>query len=96
MTSDELQTILKQCPFSETKKEKSYFIVLETNPTPEAILETSKLSSAKEEFVIANSCVYIYYDLGAGKGKFGTNFFERKLKVKATARNFRTMKKLLT
>jgi uncharacterized protein (DUF1697 family) len=94
-TSSELKLIFDNCPFSEEKKEKSYFILLESKPTTKTILETSKLSTPKEEFVITNVCIYIYYDLGAGKAKLGTNFFERKLKVKATARNYRTMKKLL-
>ena len=94
-TSTELKSVFDNCPFSEKKKEKSYFILLKSKPTTESIIETSKLSTPEEEFVITNSCVYIYYDLGAGKAKLGTNLFERKLKVKATARNYRTMKKLL-
>ncbi|MFK5982653.1 MAG: DUF1697 domain-containing protein [Flavobacteriaceae bacterium] len=95
LTSTEIKSVIDNCPFSEGKKEKSYFILLKSNATTETVLETSKLSSPKEEFVITNSCVYIYYDLGAGKSKLGTNFFKKKLKVKATARNFRTMAKLL-
>lgn len=95
LTSTEIKSILDNCSFSEDKKEKSYFILLKNKATTETVLETLKLSSSKEEFVITNSCVYIYYELGAGKSKFGTNFFERKLKVKATARNYRTMAKLL-
>jgi uncharacterized protein (DUF1697 family) len=94
-TLTEIESIFDNCPFSEEKKEKSYFILLKSRPTTETILETSKLSTPKEEFVITNSCIYIYYDLGAGKGKLGTNFFEKKLKVTATARNYRTVKKLL-
>ena len=94
-TSTELKSIFDNCLFSEEKKEKSYFILLESNPTKDLIIETSKLSTPKEEFVITNYCIYMYYSLGAGKAKLGTNFFERKLKVKATARNYRTIKKLL-
>lgn len=95
LTSTELKSVLNNCPLLEEKKEKSYFILLKSKPSTETVIESSKLSSPKEEFVITNSCIYIYYDLGAGKGKLGINFFERKLKVKATARNYRTMKKLL-
>jgi len=95
LTSTEIKSILDNCPFSEDKKEKSYFILLKSKATTETVLETSKLSNLKEEFIITNACIYIYYDLGAGKSKLGTNFFEKKLKVKATARNYRTMAKLL-
>ncbi|MCF6306474.1 MAG: DUF1697 domain-containing protein [Flavobacteriaceae bacterium] len=58
LTSTEIKSILNNCPFSEDKKEKSYFILLKSNPTTETVLETSKLSSPKEEFVITNSCIY--------------------------------------
>lgn len=44
---------------------------------------------------ITNTCIYIFYALGAGKAKLGVNWFEKKLNVKATARNYRTMAKLL-
>ncbi len=79
LISAEIKSILYNCPFSEEKKQKSYFILLKSKPTTETVLETSKSSSQKEEFVITNSCIYIYYDLGAGKAKLGTNFFERKM-----------------
>jgi len=95
LNSTEIKSVFNNCPFSEEKKEKSYFILLKSRPTNEVILETIKLSSLNEEFVITGFCVYIYYSLGAGKSKLGINFFERKLKVKGTSRNFRTMKKLL-
>jgi len=95
LTSTEIKSAFDNCPFSEEKKEKSYFILLKSKSSTETVIETSKLSSPNEEFVITDTCVYIYYSLGAGKAKLGINFFERKLKVKATARNFRTMKKLL-
>ncbi len=95
LTSTQIKLIFDNCPFSEEKKEKSYFILLKSKPTTETVLKTSKFSSTNEEFVITKTCIYIYYSLGAGKAKLGINFFEKKLKVKATARNYKTMKKLL-
>lgn len=93
--ASELDEIVSKCPFSEEKREKSYFILLKENPSKESIEMTALLSSTNEEFNITKNCVYIYYALGAGKGKMGNNFFEKKLKVSATARNYRTMAKLL-
>ncbi len=95
LTSTEIKSVFNNCPFSQEKKEKSYFILLDKTPSSELVLETEKLSSSKEEFIISNMCVYIHYNLGAGNAKYGINFFERKLKVNATARNFRTIKKVL-
>jgi uncharacterized protein (DUF1697 family) len=94
-TASEIASILSHCPFSEDKKEKSYFILVKENPSEENIKEANILSSPEEEFYITDHCVYIHYAKGAGDAKLGINFFEKKLKVKATARNYRTMVKLL-
>ena len=93
--ASELSEILSKCPFFNEKREKSYFILLEESPTQENIELIATFSNLNEEFYIAQNCVYIYYAVGAGKAKMGVNFFERKLKVIATARNYRTMVKLI-
>jgi len=94
-TRDELSTIFNNCPFPEEKKVESYFIMLNEAPEKELIDEISQQIFPNEEFVTTNESVYIFYSLGAGKAKLGVNWFEKKLKVKATARNYRTMVKLL-
>jgi uncharacterized protein (DUF1697 family) len=91
----ELNEIILECPFSDEKREKSYFILLKGNPSRESIERTTGFSHPSEEFHIEGDCVYIYYSEGAGKAKMGVNFFEKKLMVKATARNFRTLTKLV-
>jgi uncharacterized protein (DUF1697 family) len=93
--ASELSEIISKFPFSDEKREKSYFILLDENPAGENKSLTSGFSHSKEEFHIEGNCVYIYYSEGAGKAKMGTNFFEKKLKVTATARNYRTMTRLL-
>ena len=93
--SSELNEIVTKCPFFDEKREKSYFMLLEESPSQKNIELTTAFSNLNEEFHIVQNCVYIYYALGAGKAKIGVNFFERKLKVKATARNYRTMAKLI-
>lgn len=91
----ELRKILSKCPFSEEKREKSFFVLLQENPSKENIELTNGFSNSNEEFHIEEDCVYVYYSKGAGEAKMGNNFFEKKLKVNATARNYRTMLKLL-
>lgn len=93
--ASELSEILSKCPFFDEKREKSYFILLEEKPTQENIELTATFSNLNEEFHITQNCVYIYYAVGAGKAKMGVNFFEKKLKVTATARNYRTIVKLI-
>jgi len=94
-THSEIKNILNNCPFTEFKKLKSYFIILQSIPNEELIEKTMQIKYPNEEFQIKNSCVYTYYSKGFGNAKCNTNFFEQKLKVSATARNYNTLKKLI-
>ena len=95
-TPSEIKSILDNCPFSEEKKEKSYFVLLQSKPSSSTISLTESITYPNEEFVITNMCVYLFSELGAAKAKLSANFFERKLKVHATARNYRTVVKLVS
>ena len=92
----DIEVILESCPFSEDKKEKSYFTLLHSKPEVGIVNEVSKLIYPNEEFTITNQCVYFYCATGYGRAKMNNNFFERKLKVSATTRNYKTMLKLLS
>ena len=94
-TRKEFNSIIDACPFSEDEKEKSYFLLLYSNPDDELVQITNLISYPNEEFSIAENCIYFYSSIGYGRTKFGNNFFERKLKVSITARNYRTMVKLI-
>ncbi len=91
-----LQQIFDSCPFPQEKKEKSYFMMLYSKANKDIVKSVSELSYPNEEFLITDNCVYFYCAVGYGKAKFSNNFFERKLKVVATARNYKTMLKLLS
>jgi uncharacterized protein (DUF1697 family) len=54
-----------------------------------------EISYPNEEFVLTPECVYIYFGNGYGNAKLNNNFFEKKLKVAATTRNYRTLVKLV-
>ena len=92
----ELQQIFNDCPFPEEQKINSYFIMLYSVADIVLVDKISKLTYTNEVFKITDNCVYFYYSIGYGKAKFSNNFFERKLKVTATARNYNTMVKLLS
>jgi len=94
-TAGELQTILDRCPFPKEKKEKSYFMILFKPPSTKNTEITLSYNFPNEQFVITPQCVYYYCATGYGRAKMSGNFFEQKLQVTVTARNFRTMIKLL-
>ena len=94
-TDEELKEIFDNCPFQQQTKEKSYFMILDSLPDKFGLQEVSSLTHIGEEFHIAYTSIYFFSANGYGRTKFNSNFFERKLKVSTTARNYKTMLKLL-
>ncbi|WP_346880965.1 DUF1697 domain-containing protein [uncultured Algibacter sp.] len=95
-TSNDIQEILDDCPYPDEKMQRSYFTLLHTSPNNTLVDVVSKEVYKNESFVISPQCVYFFSELGYGKAKCNNNFFERKLKVSATTRNYKTMLKLLS
>jgi len=95
-TRSELIEIYNNCPLPEEKKTNSYFAMLTHIPDKELVIEACQKTYENEEYYIIDNCIYFYCAAGYGKAKFNLNYFERKLKVEATARNYKTMIKLLS
>ncbi|WP_435315278.1 DUF1697 domain-containing protein [Cellulophaga fucicola] len=95
LAASALQTIFKNNPFTAEEEKETYFVLLKSAPNTVLISEVNKGTYATEKFVITNSCIYLRCLNGAGKAKCNNNFFERKLKVQATTRNYKTMVKLI-
>lgn len=95
LAASALQTIFKNNPFTAEEEKEIYFVLLATTPNATLVSEINKGTYATEKFVITNSCIYLRCLNGAGKAKCNNNFFERKLKVQATTRNYKTMVKLI-
>ena len=95
-TRQELKRIFDTSPFSEEKKKASYFMMLHNTPDTELVKTASEKIYEDEEYKIISDCIYYFNEKGFGKAKFNVNFFERKLKTFATARNYNTMVKLLS
>ena len=91
----ELQSIVNNCPFSQEKMEKSHFTLLFTPPLKELIHETNKINYPNEEFSITKKGIYFYCSTGYARVKCNGNFFEKKLNVVTTSRNYRTLMKLI-
>jgi len=94
-TPIELKAIFDACPFPEEEKVESYFTLLQKTPLFELVEEVGKKSYPNEKFRVTGDCIYFFSSIGYGKAKYNNNFFEKKLKVSATARNYKTMVKLL-
>ncbi|MGJ8590979.1 MAG: DUF1697 domain-containing protein [Aquaticitalea sp.] len=95
-TGMDLKQIFETSPFSEEKKKASYFMMLHDTPSDSLIKEASEKVYEDEEYQIIKNCIYVYCEKGFGQAKFNANYFERKLKTFATARNYNTMLKLVS
>lgn len=91
----EVEAILAACPFSEEKKKASFFTLLNRKPSEDLVKEISKLDYPDEEFFITENCVYFFSEKGYNEINCNNNFFEKKLKIAATTRNYRTLAGLL-
>lgn len=98
ITKEQLELILSESPYNEEAQisaNKSYFVLLFERPTKEAVAYLNTLYYDNEQFKVLNICVYLLCLNGYGKAKLHNNTIENKLKVVATARNYRTMQNLL-
>ena len=93
-TSEELQRILENSPFLEKRDldPKKFHVMFLAEPPEQIIWEESEAAKSGEEDVASiGREFYIYLPAGAARTKLTNMLFERKLKMPATARNWRTV-----
>ena len=97
-THKEMKNIFENSPFLESEDEENGTKVLVTflssTPTQTDIDKVMSYVKEPEKLVVSNDIVYLYCPNGYGKSKLSNNFLESKLKVVATTRNWKTVKKL--
>lgn len=97
-TPKELTYALNNNPFEKdtSKDDKLFYVVfLKEKPISENIAKLKTYNYSPEEYILDNKIIYYYAANGAGNAKMNNNFFENKLKVQATSRNWRTTHKLV-
>ncbi|MEI6090735.1 MAG: DUF1697 domain-containing protein [bacterium] len=98
LTVSELEEIIVRNPFlTDGTKKIEYQCVTFLDYKPEEIdLDTiNKGKQEGEEFAIDGKSVYLYCPYGFARTKLSNTFFEKKLKVNATTRNWKTTTELL-
>ena len=94
---EEMKTVIKNNPFAKdpkNKTERMHVTFLSETPSKELVAATEKLDFSPDYFTIIGKEVYLYTPDGYGITKLSNNFFEKKLKVIATTRNWNTVNKL--
>lgn len=96
-TNEIVQTI-KNNPFYQEKDvdiSNLCLTFLKEKPTNENLLKIVTYNYEPDKFVIKGKDAFIYCEGKYHKSKLTNNFFEKKLKVEATTRNWKTVLKLL-
>lgn len=97
-TKNQMKKIISANPYLEEPgfdPSKMAVLFLETKPSDSQVLRVADIDYPPDKFHINGSEIYVYCPNGFGKTKLYTNFFEAKMKVTGTARNWRTVNKLL-
>jgi len=94
----EWREIFENNPFLQKRNEDIkalYVTLLAELPDSELVDAVKDFQHKADEFQIIDKKIYIFCPDGYGRTKLTNNFFERKLKVAATTRNWKTMTKLM-
>ncbi len=94
-TREELSDIVKKNPYFDKDLSKVHVTFLSENQIKYSEEEILKAKDEMEEFQIVDKEIYLFLPNGSGRTKLTNNFFERKMGVKATTRNWNTTTKLL-
>lgn len=97
LTAEKLNRIMENHSFLEGNEDQLkaiYYTLLAEKPNDELVKELGELEQTDEFFKITDEVIYCFYPNGAGRAKWHGTFFEKKLKVSSTTRNYNTMKKL--
>lgn len=97
-TPEELREIISINPFLEEDNfnpEKLAVIFLHEEPLGEQIEKVKNVNYPPDKFKIIGKEIFIYCPNGFGRSKIYTGFFENKMKVSGTGRNWNTINALL-
>lgn len=96
--ADALEYVLTHNPFLNDRNEeadKLHVTFLAEAPADEKINKLDDKAYLPDEFIFKNNAIYLFCPNGYGRTKLTNNFFESKLKVTATTRNWKTVNALV-
>jgi uncharacterized protein (DUF1697 family) len=96
-TPAELAEIADGNPFlgRETDLAKLHVVFLSGAPAAAAVEELDPKRSPPDEFSVRGREIYLHLPSGMGRSKLTVDYFEKRLGVRATARNWKTLNKLI-
>jgi uncharacterized protein (DUF1697 family) len=96
-TTDELATVAATHPYRAAQPDDArlHVIFLAEEPPSEATTNLDRARFAPDEFTLEGRHLYVHYPNGLGRSRLTIDVVERAWKTSATARNWRTVTKLL-
>ena len=94
---DELEDIIQKNPFlqeSNLQIENLHLTFLKSIPESDELDKMKALSFPRDKYTIVDNNVYLFIPGPYRETKLGNNLFEKKLKVAASTRNWKTILKL--
>ena len=82
-------------PAPASDKISLHLTILQSTPKPALVKSIADFDAGADRFIIKDQFVYLHCEGKYHKSKLTNNFFEKKLEVPATTRNWRTLGKLL-
>lgn len=90
----ELRAVLAANPFARADLGRLYITFLAAGPEPAGVAALQAAPHEPDELVSVGSEVYLHCPKGYGVSKLSNTLLEKKLRVRATTRNWRTVTKL--
>jgi uncharacterized protein (DUF1697 family) len=96
-TGPELKAIAKAGRFAKREQDiaKLHVVFLDRSPAKAAIATLDPERSPGDEFQVGRREIYLHFPAGSGRTKLTLDYFEKRLGVRGTARNWNTLLKLI-
>ena len=94
-THEQIRQILESNPFPVDAASRTYFTLLAQRPAANLGEELLRLDFSPDRIKIVQDTLYTLYATKLSDSKFNNNFYERKLKLAATTRNYNTMSRMM-
>ncbi len=94
----ELAKIFENNPFKIERNisiDHLYLMLLRDVPSPEQVESIPSVLYLPDEFIVSGRAVYLYLPNGVADSKLTNTLFEKKFQTQATARNWKTISKLI-
>lgn len=95
-TVAELRAVVERNPFAAGHPtDKLHAMFLSGTPAPEIVVGLDPWFAAPETFAVVDREIYLHLPNGAARSRLSNDWFDRRLKLISTSRNWRTVTTLL-